>query len=155
MSIVSPKAMMEPSSWELPHSVCASKHIPLNCGKEEDLNHGDVRLTVGERLKTTARHGAARRGTASDFWGTVAPFIHHMLSRSCICTGGRENKASSAWWAPNFDVLCRPREKITPRTPYLCKRGTSADILRNVGNSSKNTFPTYKLQLAVNNSSVM
>lgn len=91
-------------------------------------------------------------GTVSDFWGTVAPFIHHMLSRSCICTDERGNKASCAWWAPNFDVLYGPREKITPRKSYVCKDGTSADILRSFSNNSMG-IDRCKLQLGVNNSS--
>jgi hypothetical protein len=92
-----------------------SYHIlfPLGTGSlslmEQGLNHIVVRLTVGSEWRPC-------HGTVSDFWGIVAPFIHHMLSRSCICTNERGNKATSAWWTSSFDVSCGPWEKITSRT---------------------------------------
>jgi hypothetical protein len=87
--------------------------FPLGTGSlsliEHSLNHGVARFTVGSERSPC-------HGTVSDFWGIVAPFIHHMLSRSCICTNDRGNKATSAWWTSSFDVSCGPREKIMSRT---------------------------------------
>jgi len=111
--------------YSLPSSVfsflvCSSRQVenyhtifPLGTGSlslmEQGLNHGVARFTVGSERSPC-------HGTVSDFWGIVAPFIHHMLSRSCICTNDRANKATSAWWTSSFDVSCHPREKIMSRT---------------------------------------